>query len=264
MPKRPASLRALVLCAASLAAAPWMPANASDVTSTGSFSSFSGDVNAVSGPGNGAFQVFVNNQLLLPSAQILGNYYQGTRALGPGTTSVEFKTRQPGLPFNDANLIAFAAASGAAPDDPSTPFLLGTLTLTNGIWFSQASVTLTVRTRSTDVRFDNRSFTDTLRYTVTPNTGTDEQNADYLSFDAHPELGRLRVYEAASGLGNTGSVQLYGRVGSLIPMYFANPTGAVFIQAVPEPESWALLALGLAAITLAARRRQGAAEPRRA
>lgn len=255
------SVRA-ALAAASLACLPMTGAAAAEgITTTGTFNSFSGDVDPVSGPGAGIYEVFVNGSLLLPGPQVVDGYYQGTRSLPAGTTAVEFKDRQRGLDFATPNLISFTGAQVATPASVSTPFLLGTITVTNGIWFSQASASLTVRTSAPGTPFDNRSFTDTLRYTVTPNTGTADQNADALAFDGHLALGRIRVYEAASGLGNTGSVDLYGRVGSLIPAFFANPTGGVYIQAVPEPEGWLLLTLGMAVLAGVGRRRQ-ARQPR--
>lgn len=226
------------------------------ITTTGTFNSFSGDVDPVSGPGAGAFQVYVNDFLLTPGTTILGNYYQGEMPLANGTTSVEFKNRQPGLDFNTPNLMSFTGAQAEAPASLGTPFLLGTITVVNGIWFSQASASLTVSTAAPGSPFDKRSLTDTLRYIVTPNIGTAEENADYLTFDGHPELGQIRVYEAASGLGNTGSVQLFGRAGSLIPTSFANPTGGVFIQAVPEPETYAMMLAGLGLLGVMARRRK--------
>lgn len=251
----PSMVAFAVATAAAISVIPVSEAFAAEsITTTGVFSSFSGDVDAVSGPGAGAFEVYVNDRLLRPGAQIINDRYQGTMALPAGTTSVEFKTRQPGLPFNTPNVFAFAGTTVSTPASLSTPFLLGTITITNGIWFSQASAVLTVSTSSPGSPFDARSFTDTLRYTVTPNVGTDEQNADFAVLNGHPGLGQIRVYEASSGLGNTGTVQLYGRAGSLIPLYFANPTGGVFIQAIPEPQTWLMMALGGVAIALSARR----------
>jgi hypothetical protein len=79
-------------------------------------------------------------------------------------------------------------------------------------------------------------------------------------FEGHPELGQIRVYEAASGLGNTGTVELYGRAGSLIPTAFANPTGSVFIQAVPEPQTYLMMVGGLTRVGWMARRRRDTAQ----
>ena len=73
--------------------------------------------------------------------------------------------------------------------------------------------------------FDGKSFTDTLRYIVTPNNGTDEQNADYAYFVNNSQLAPIHVYDAASPFPNTGSIELWGKVGSHIPTEFRNPAG---------------------------------------
>jgi hypothetical protein len=106
-----------------------------------------------------------------------------------------------------------------------------------------------VSTESDDPDFDDKLFKDTLMYIVTPNNGISPgDDADYAFFVGRPDLGEIRVYEAASGLGNTGSIELWGRVGSLIPTEFRNATGGVFLNpftAVPEPNAVLLLAAGL-------------------
>ena len=105
---------------------------------------------------------------------------------------------------------------------------------------------MTVTTASDNPAFDGKSFTDTLQYIVTPNTGTDEDNADYAYFLGRPELGQIRVYEAVSAFPNTGSIELWGKLGSLTPTAFRNASGGVFVLAVPEPSTYAMLGLGLA------------------
>ena len=73
-------------------------------------------------------------------------------------------------------------------------------------------------------------------------------------FEAEPEL-------QPPGGSNHGAVDLYGRIGSLIPEYLANANG-VFLAteipiagAVPEPSGLLLAGVGLAAVGATARRR---------
>lgn len=217
------------------------------ISTTGSFTRYFGDVGPVVCD-QCNFETFVNDALVpaLDPPVDIGGSLQGEFFLPSGTSSVEFKNRQRGLPFNTPNLVAFQGVSTVnMPASISTPFLLGSITVTNGIWFAQANMDITIAVQSDDPAFNGHSFSDTLRYVVTPNTGDNEQNADYLYFDQHPELGQIRVYEASSGLGNTGTVELWGKIGSLDPVYFANASGATFIQAVPEPEVYATLLAGL-------------------
>lgn len=83
-------------------------------------------------------------------------------------------------------------------------------------------------------------------------------------------LGSVRVYERAyqpaGNPGNTGSVDLYARIGSLIPTRFSNPSSGAFLSAsldpvtsIPEPATAAMLSLGLALLGAAARRRSATA-----
>ena len=104
---------------------------------------------------------------------------------------------------------------------------------------------------SSDPNFNGRTFSDTITYVVTPNLGvSDLADADYIELRNHPELPRVLVEEARSPLGNTGTVELWGRVGSLDPLFFANPTGGVALDvtAVPEPSEWLLMLAGFVAM----------------
>ncbi len=225
------------------------------LVTTGEFSRWFGDVGDPA-----VWEVYVNDVLVPNNLPDLNGFPQGELALAAGTTSVEFKNRQVGfVDFNTPSLIAFTGTTQPNPVSTNDQFLLGTLSLTNGIFFFQAGADITVSTASDDIAFDGKFFNDTLQYIVTPNNGISHaDDADYAFFVGRPDLGQVRVYEAASGLGNTGSIELWGRVGSLIPTAFRNATGGVFVNpltAVPEPGIVSLLAVGFLSVAAGRRRR---------
>jgi hypothetical protein len=233
------------------------------VTTTADFTRWSGDVDPLLFPG--FFEVYVNDQLVPPGGQILGDYVQGEILLPGAESGVEFKNRQPGLPFNTPNLVAYTPHTSPAPLAPGEAFKLGTLSITNGIWFAQARVDVTFTTSSPLAAFNSLSFSDSLVYISTPNSNLlpdgdpdHAANADVVSFQHHPGLGTIHVYELSAGLGNVGSVELWGRIGSLEPAFLANPSGALFLLPVPEPATvWMWLGGGLIGWRLARRLRPG-------
>jgi hypothetical protein len=185
-----------------------------------------------------------------------------TVALPSGTSSVQFEyTSLIPTTLANPNRISFTAA-GPAVVDVGDEFKIGTLTYTNGFWYPFASVGLTVTTHSADEALNNMSFVGNIIVKVSspvPFYPEPESNADYfyLSDGSGPltTLGSGRVYEQsfqpAGNPGNTGSVDLYARIGSLVPTRFANPSPGMFLStsldpmttAVPEPSAW-LMALG--------------------
>lgn len=248
------------------------------VTTSVDFTRYFGDTRPE--PSIGA-ETFVNGVLVVPYAPpvIVNGVLQGELDLPGLQSSVEFKNGDAaGTVFNTPSVISFAPFV-AMPASETDTFKFGTLSVTNGIFFFQANFDLTFTTSAPNGAYANnffsgRSFSDTLQYVVTsndfvlPNGDPDhERNADYVVFQQRPQLGQIRVYELASGLGNFGTVDLYGRAGSLIPLYFANPTGGVFIATavapVPEPEVALMLGSGLLALACARRRqrRTGSAVP---
>ena len=187
------------------------------VSTNAAFTRYFGDVT----PTNSNFETAINGVLVTPDPlNVVNGVEQGQLLLPAGTTSVEFKNRQvfSGSPFNLPSLIAWTPFAAPIPAAADGVFEFGRLTITNGVFFFQASFDVTFTTVSSDARFNGRSFSDTISYVVTPNFGVSNfADADYIEMQGHPEIGRVRVYEAASGLGNTGSVELWGRVGSLDP-----------------------------------------------
>jgi hypothetical protein len=235
------------------------------VSTTATFTRYFGDVT----PTGSNFETAINGVLVTPDpTNVVNGIEQGQLLLTGNPTSVEFKNRQvfSGSPFNTPSLIAWTPFASPIPATADGVFEFGTLTLTNGIFFNQASFDVTFTTVSTDPLFNGRTFSDTISYVVTPNLGVSNfDDADYIEVRNHPELGRVHVDEAGSPLGNTGTVELWGRVGSLDPLFFANPTGGVALDvtAVPEPSEWLLMLAGLVGMaTMMSRSRRPVARRR--
>lgn len=136
-------------------------------------------------------------------------------------------------------------------------FEIGRLRFTNGGTFAGSeinSVELLLNTGLTDHEYaSNIDLLMRLAIVNTPNTGTDAQSADYITFLDYAQYGTFRVLE-----GRSTSIALYARFGSLEFDGFgevADPD-AGFIAPIPEPSTYALVLCGLAAIGLAARRRK--------
>jgi len=207
-------------------------------------------------------QTYVNGTPVPASSPpvVVGNEVQGELLLPTGTTSVEFKNGD-GVSFGAPSLIAFAPAQSPVPSDPTGAFLFGVFTITNGISsINEVNFDVTFTTVSDDPAFDGHTFSDTLRYVVTPNNlGSDFDAADQVSFINHPGVGIVHVYEAFSPFGGSGTIELWGRIGSLDPLFFANGTGGVSLEplvAVPEPAGWLLMLMGPFAIATAIARRR--------
>ena len=200
-----------------------------------------------------------------------------TVTLVPGTTEVQFDyTNHIGEGF--ANLIRFTAADPAEVNFGEA-FKVGTLTYTNGFWYPFADVGLSITTSSSDSALDNKNFTGSIIFAVSAPQPYDDKNyignADYFYLQdtgGRPltSLGSVRVYERDShppGTGNSGSVDLYARIGSLIPTSFENPSSDAFLStsldpitsAVPEPAEFAMLLAGLGLIGAVVSRRKRAA-----
>lgn len=181
------------------------------------------------------------------------------------------------------NAVSFTPAKGADVGAGDV-FKLGSFTFTNGAWlggFPDSLFQMNLRTVSANPALDGHMLGTYLGLHVTDGLSPDGSryspdpvdNADYFYLTSSPffggteKIGYVGVYEAdpellPPGGSNTGSIDLYGQIGSLIPIGFANPQGVKLRSAIPvvdglppaipEPGTWALLLAGLATLWVAA------------
>ena len=227
------------------------------VRTDGVFTSYSGDVAPVGSP---TVNTHINGVPVPPTqpSVIVNNVLQGELALPAGTTTVEFKIADGFGGFNLPSVVSWTPAVSAVPSTPDGSFLFGTFGIANGIFFFEATFEMTFTTASSVPGFDGKTFSDILHYVVTPNNGVSTfDDADYIYLENHPGLNppAVRINE-----GSSGTVELWGKVGSLDPLFFANPTGGVQLfqtTPIPEPEVFALMLAGLLGVGAAARRQRG-------
>jgi hypothetical protein len=169
--------------------------------------------------------------------------------------------------------------------NPGNPFELGTLTFTNGLWTADANFGFSIvaydLSHSTSHRFDGL-----IQMALTPNTGTPQQNADFiyitdpagnpvvspLTLKALPSIRAYELADSPNG-SNSVTVDLFGKFGSLDLTSIENATGGGFIDVsltsepggppsqVPEPATFALLGCGV--LALAALKRGSLSQPNR-
>jgi len=189
------------------------------------------------------------------------------------------------------NIISFAPAASFDVAD-HTPFLLGTLSFTNGQWVGgnrpdpnyPTVPDFALSTHSADQPLFNQTIHDSITFPTNqalndidcdtdPQTREDE--ADFIYLTGHAELGSMRVYDAfcaPPATPNHGTVELWAEFGSLDLLSFRNPTDGAFISGsvaegpsgpgVPEPAEWALMITGLGLSGAVLRRaRSGRAVP---
>jgi len=261
------------LCCAVLASTVSWSAQASDwVSVSGALTSFQSALSPYLTGGNGS----LDGVALAIDPALTGVPYldgDGTPyplstvvALAPGSSFVQFEyTEGIGTPGVNPNQVAFTA-TGASLVSVGDSFKVGTLRYTNGFWYPYARIGLTLTTTSDDPALNGHSFVGALIVRVSspePFYPDPVSNADYFYLEdaSGPlaTLGSVRVYERAfqpaGNPGNVGEVDLYVRIGSLVPTAFAQPSPGAFlsdslepITTVPEPASYALMALGLAAM----------------
>jgi hypothetical protein len=254
---------------------------AATVTLTGELTSFKSALSAYAEDGDGTLN---GMPLLIDTTLPKVQYSDGdstqypqsqTVTLPSGTSSVQFEYTSGIASGPNPNRISFTAA-GPSDVNVGDVFKVGTLSFTNGFWYPYASVGLTIQTHSLDPALNNMTFVGNINVKVSspvPFYPEPESNADYIYLsDANgplTALGSARVYEKAfqpaGNPGNEGSVNLYARIGSLVPVRFGNPSPGIFLStsldpmttpAVPEPSSWLMAISGLMLLKVGATRRR--------
>lgn len=200
----------------------------------------------------------------------------GTAPLS-GTSATLVASSFPGLP----NVVSFIPTS-AQVVATNVPFVLGTLSFTNGAWFGGVgnlpfNLSFTVTTHSTTPAL-NQVWSDS--FVVETNVGSGScsdpavqaTNADFVSVSGAPLMGSLRVFEPfcapTPDLTQTGSAEIIAVFDGLEPLRFANVQGDGFLSSsvtpgplpsgVPEPTTWTLLALGFLGLGFAGYRSRAA------
>jgi len=256
-------------------------AHAASVTVTGGFTSFtgqSGGADQIPFPPNnvapGCISQFAGvvagtvvqagscPRLDLGNGQIIDGISGPASSTFPSTlSSVEFHATQFGAPLL-SNSIAFAPASPQPVSAFGEEFLLGTVTFANGTWFGVGPVNsfhLVLTTESTNDPFGifrgHQLIDDMVMDIRAVNGGSAADNADCITFAKFT----LTVGSFCVDEGQSESVHVMGKIGSLIPTRFTNPTGDSFVlsppAAVPGPLSLVLLSAGFAAILVRRRKR---------
>ncbi len=235
-----------------------LPAHASLVSVTGGFTSFSGTVGS-----DGQFETVIDNNVVCPDAGCGTGIGVASLSFGTPLEFVEFYTVDFGT-LLESNEVLFTPAP-LQDVLPGQEFLLGTLTYTNGIWFSDPDFGFTLTTQSLDPALDGLVFQDTLHLFITTNAAgnTPFQNADFVYFLNNTALGSVRAFELFDSpvVANSVTVDVYGRISSLHVTRFDNAVGGGFIDpsvgaqpSVPEPAALALLTTGLLGLARAGRR----------
>jgi hypothetical protein len=234
-----------------------MEVQAAPVTLSGGFSSFTSDMLGQ----DFGFQTFINGS----EVPVPGGLAAVTVPFDPMVSTVSFHNQTLGCKPpaadcpNTGNLIRFTVNTAPIDVVRGEEFLLGTFTYTNGIWSGDADLAFSITTQSNDFALNLQTFSDVLHLTITGNDGaTPADRADFLYFAGRSDLGVIAVYELADG-ANTGTVDFYGKIGSLNPTRFADATGGAFIAPLPgqvdEPNSIASALLGLVSLAAISLRR---------
>jgi hypothetical protein len=216
-------------------------------------------------------------------------YVGGDQAISGNSVDMVYTT----LPGALNNNITFTPGPNFTNLADHTPFLLGTLSFTNGQWVGGSGnpatnyptvLDFTLQTHSLDQPAFNQTLTDSITFVTNQaandidcatNPQTQQDEADFIYITGVPALGSGRVYDAfcaPPGVPNSGSVQLWAEFGSLDLIGFRNPTGGLFLAdsvspgpvggGVPEPAAWALMLGGFGLLGGALRRaRSGRAVP---
>ncbi len=217
-------------------------------------------------------------------------YVGGTTGLNSGSVDMVYAN----VPTALDNIVSFTPAAGGFTNvQDHTPFLLGTLSFTNGQWVGGTGdpatnyptvLDFTLQTTSGDQPAFNQTLHDSITMVTNQaangdvdcatNQQTREDEADFIYITGATQLGSMRVYDAACappGVPNHGSVEVWAQFGSIDLLQFRNPTDGAFVSdsvstgslggGVPEPGAWALMIAGFGLSGLALRRRSGRAVP---
>jgi hypothetical protein len=256
--------------AAGLVTAP----QAAPVTVTGTFTSFSTWMFDPS-----VRQSLVNGTVLTSSGTVVGSngaidYYESnTLNFTVPTTSFDFSYAQAGFTPPAPLDNGFGFASGGADVVLGQNFALGTFSFTNGQWYPQADVGFLLTPHSTDPTLNGYTFSGLLHLVSTsPDDGIPADEADYFYITdvngVPPEgMNSARVYEELiqppGNPGNTGSFALMGHIDSLVPTDLVSLNAAGFtnpsllpVLALPEPDTYAMMIVGLALVAFVGRRRK--------
>jgi hypothetical protein len=213
-------------------------------------------------PAATAFPASFAGVALLDSGQFAGTYlgqsfnWSQTVLLPAATRSVDFTyvAVPPNPSVYEANNFSFTPGANVSVN-PGVPFVLGSISFTNGQWFYRAELGVNFSATPTAGGPAN-TFSDTivLQSNSPPPPATPEEQADYFYLAGHPELGSVRVYDSFSqppdNPGATGTVDLIAKIGSLDPVEFVATNDAAFVApyitpSIPEPATWALWLLAL-------------------
>jgi hypothetical protein len=241
------------------------PATAATVQVNVVFSSFTGAVGS-----SAQFETYIDSGLgpvlVCPDAGCGSGI--GTRTAFPltgGDNAIEFWNTDFGVE-RTRNFIGFVAAPAQSVVFGQT-FLLGTITFSNGTWFTDPEFEISFVTSSfDDPAYNGFRWDDVLHLGITTNSAANSpaQNADFIYFTLHPGLGSARAYELSDSPtgSNTVSFDVYGQINSLTPTQFANATGGGFLDpsvspqpTVPEPSVLGLLLAGTCGLAWMGRRR---------
>lgn len=225
----------------------------------------SADPNAVIGTVNGVQPTF--NGGIFPRGLLGQEIITGDASISGETATMNNGVFGSTLP----NVVSFTPVSSFSNVAPGQAFKIGTLAFTNGAWFGGVSnvpveLDFTLTTHSSLPAFDQTSNDAFMMLTnVRPSSEScssaqgQADEADFVHLKSAPALGSLRVFEPLCAPTNstdqTGSVDVYYHFGSLDPDSLRNVQGEGFLSlstglgplAVPEPSTWVLLTLGLAA-----------------
>jgi hypothetical protein len=218
---------------------------------------------------------------------------RGSVNFAPGTQTVAWRYDWVAPGAAGENLLSFVPAtfSNVAVGES---FRLGTLTYQNGFWHGGGSTpaqnvpsffSFNLGTISPDGAQYNQSTSGFITNVVNqvdlpfdyvstnPTAQLAEADWIYLTQQGNAPLGSLRVYDSCcrpGGFSSVGSIELWGRFGSLELVELRNPQGGVFTSGigpldpgtpggppgVPEPASWAMLIAGFGLTGAAMRRRR--------